>query len=64
MAGRRYNLVSRQIHTLFQMGIVGALTDCELLARFTTQQGEAAELAFAALVERHGAMVFRVCRAP
>ena len=30
---------------------------------FTTRRDEAAELAFAVLVERHGPMVLRVCRA-
>ena len=38
------------------------LTDGQLLERFATDGGEAAELAFAALVERHGPMVLRVCR--
>jgi RNA polymerase sigma factor (sigma-70 family) len=33
-----------------------------LLERFKARSGDAAELAFAALVERHGPMVFRVCR--
>jgi RNA polymerase sigma factor (sigma-70 family) len=39
------------------------LTDGQLLERFATGRGEVAELAFAALVERHGAMVLRVCGA-
>jgi RNA polymerase sigma factor (sigma-70 family) len=38
------------------------LTDGQLLERFATARGETAELAFAALVERHGPMVLRVCR--
>ena len=33
-----------------------------MLEWYTSRSGEAAELAFAALVERHGPMVFRVCR--
>src|SRR5262249_21871739 len=37
--------------------------DGQLLERFATRGGEAAELAFAALVERHGPMVLRACRA-
>jgi RNA polymerase sigma factor (sigma-70 family) len=53
---------SRHFRTLFTVGAVGGLTDGQLLERFTAQDGEAAELAFAALVERHGAMVLRVCR--
>ena len=38
------------------------LVDGQLVERFLTRGGEAAELAFAALVERHGPMVLRVCR--
>ena len=54
--------VLRQIQTLFDVGVIGDLTDAQLLERFTTLDREAAELAFAALVERHGPMVLRVCR--
>jgi RNA polymerase sigma factor (sigma-70 family) len=54
--------VLRRIQTLYQLGPVGGLTDGELLARFATERGAAAELAFATLVERHGPMVLRVCR--
>jgi hypothetical protein len=52
----------RQIGTLFNMGAIGELSDGQLLERFTNGGGEAAEWAFAALVERHGPMVLRVCR--
>ncbi|WP_237722735.1 sigma-70 family RNA polymerase sigma factor [Singulisphaera acidiphila] len=38
------------------------MTDGQLLERFAAAQGEAAELAFEVLVERHGPMVLRVCR--
>ncbi len=62
MNGNRANLV-RQIDTLFGTGTIGALTDIQLLERFTSHADETAELAFAALVERHGPMVLRVCRA-
>jgi hypothetical protein len=44
------------------VGAVGGLTDRELLEMFTVRPGEAAESAFAAIVERHGPMVHRVCR--
>src|SRR5216110_2119733 len=44
------------------MSTVRELTDGQLLERFSTDRGEAGELAFAALVERHGPMVLRVCR--
>jgi HlyD family secretion protein len=55
--------VVRQLRTLFNVGTIRELTDGQLLERFATGDGEPAELAFAALVERHGAMVLRVCRA-
>jgi RNA polymerase sigma factor (sigma-70 family) len=55
--------VLRELDTLFNLGALRELTDGQLLERFSTGHGETAELAFAALVERHGAMVMRVCRA-
>ena len=62
MAIRPNGTVFQQIRTLFDVGVVGDLTDAQLLERFTTLDREAAELAFAALIERHGSMVLRVCR--
>ncbi len=38
------------------------LTDGQLLERFAARRGDPSELAFAALVERHGSMVLRVAR--
>ena len=52
----------RHLNTLFRVGRTGGLTDAQLLEWFTSQQDETAELAFRALVERHGPMVLRVCR--
>jgi RNA polymerase sigma factor (sigma-70 family) len=46
---------------LYQVGAVGGLDDCELLGQFTTRDGAAAQLAFGAIVHRHGAMVLAVC---
>jgi RNA polymerase sigma factor (sigma-70 family) len=60
---RKDGAVRRQLSTLFNIGAVRELTDGQLLERFSTGPGEVAELAFEALVERHGAMVLRVCRA-
>jgi HlyD family secretion protein len=54
--------VAKQLRTLFNLGTIRELSDGQLLERFATAGGEAAELAFAALVERHGPMVMRVCR--
>jgi RNA polymerase sigma factor (sigma-70 family) len=52
----------RQVKSLYHLGVVGALSDGDLLGRFLERPGEAAELAFSALVERHGSMVLHVCR--
>ncbi|MGO9469461.1 MAG: sigma-70 family RNA polymerase sigma factor [Isosphaeraceae bacterium] len=48
--------------TLYRVGVVGDLTDGQLLERFVASGGESAQAGFAALVERHGPMVLRVCR--
>ena len=61
--GRRGGDVLGQLQTLYNLGVVGDLTDGQLLERFATDADEAAELAFSALVERHEAMVWRVCLA-
>ena len=62
MAIGKRGAVLAQIHTLFNVGTFHDLTDGQLLERFATGRAEAAELAFAVLVERHGPMVLRVCR--
>ncbi len=54
-------VITRQIRTLFDVGAVGAVPDRGLLDQFA-RGGEAAEAAFATLVERHGPMVLRICR--
>ena len=54
--------LNEQIRTLFQAGSLGALTDGQLLDRYASRDGECSEMAFAALVERHGPMVLGVCR--
>jgi hypothetical protein len=50
-----------QIRRLFDVGATGAMTDAALLDHFA-RGGEAAEPAFATLVERHEPMVLGVCR--
>jgi RNA polymerase sigma factor (sigma-70 family) len=63
MASRSLGDVSlKHLQTLYRVGAVGGLTDGQLLERFVAGHGEAAEAGFAALVERHGPMVLRVCR--
>ena len=60
-SGPRSTLL-RQFRTLFESGTVAGLTDGQLLERFLTCRDEAGEVAFAALVARHGPMVLGVCR--
>jgi len=52
----------RNVQILFEVGTTGGLTDRQLLEQFRDHGGEAGELAFVALVERHGPLVLRVCR--
>ena len=52
----------RQLERLFRVGTVGGLTDAQLLEQFVAGDDEAAEVAFEAIVGRHGPMVLRVCR--
>jgi polysaccharide biosynthesis/export protein len=49
------------LKALFDVGTMSVLTDGQLLDRFVAGPGEVAELAFAALLERHGPMVMRTC---
>ena len=68
VAHRHNGSALRQIRTLFSSGTAGGLTDAQLLERFTARRAEtagagaAAEAAFASLVDRHGAMVWGICR--
>jgi RNA polymerase sigma factor (sigma-70 family) len=58
----------RRLRALFAAGTATGLTDGELLERYAARRSEsaeaaaAAEMAFAALVDRHGPMVWGVCR--
>ena len=61
MVGRGAGLLG-QIHRLWDLGTFAGLTDAQLLARFADRHEDGAVRAFEALVERHGSMVFRVCR--
>ena len=62
MANRRSDSTARYLGTLWSVGALGGLSDGELLGRFADGDREGGEAAFAALVERHGPMVLRVCR--
>ena len=58
--------VLRYLGALYAGGALIGYSDAQLLERFIATKGSAdrtdAELAFAALVERHGRMVWHVCR--
>jgi RNA polymerase sigma factor (sigma-70 family) len=59
MAGGRPWAASRQLYSLFAEGTLGGLSDGQLVGRYLARGDE---LAFEALVERHGPMVVAVCR--
>ena len=61
MGSRRSGELYEHLETLFQVGLVGGLSDAQLLERFVSSRDEAGEAAFRALVARHGPMVLRVC---
>jgi RNA polymerase sigma factor (sigma-70 family) len=52
----------RELGTLFHVGRIGDRSDGELLERFLSRTGPAADAAFTTLVERHGPLVLRICR--
>ncbi|MDR3639370.1 MAG: sigma-70 family RNA polymerase sigma factor [Isosphaeraceae bacterium] len=55
--------VIKQVEAVYSTGVVADLTDGQLLERFVDMQtGPATEAAFTVLVDRHGAMVLRICR--
>jgi hypothetical protein len=62
MGKGQHDAGARNVRMLFNVGTVGGLTDGQLLEQFTAEDGEVAELASSALIERHGPMVLGVCR--
>ena len=62
MANRPNHAVLENLRTLFDTGTAAALTNRELVERFMADQPGRSELAFTALVHRHGPMVLHVCR--
>jgi RNA polymerase sigma factor (sigma-70 family) len=60
--------VLRQLRVIFTEGTATGLSDSQLLERFANKRAESvdaartAEMAFEAIVNRHGAMVWGVCR--
>ncbi len=62
MGDRRAESALRDIDALFRLGVVSGMSDGQLLDRFAAHSGSDSELAFEALVRRHGPMVMAVCR--
>jgi DNA-directed RNA polymerase specialized sigma24 family protein len=63
MANQHRGAALRHRNTVLSAGAVGGLADGSLLERFLAGRGDAdSSAAFAALVERHGPVVPRVCR--
>jgi Sigma-70 region 2 len=62
MRGGLQGLDLRSLETLFGAGSATGMTDRELLDQFLARRDEGAEAAFAALVARHGPLVWSVCR--
>ena len=58
---RASHVLDAPLRALWGLGVVGGLSDRQLLDGFLTGEGESAELAFKVLMDRHGPMVFRVC---
>ena len=61
MSGRGSGILTRDFQMLFGVGTIAGLTDAQLLRQCTENRDEGAQAAFAALVARHGPMVWRVC---
>ncbi len=62
MDNRPAETVSRDLDALFRLGVVAALSDEQLLERFAAHTESDSEIAFEAIVSRHGPMVMGVCR--
>jgi len=58
----RQSMVLQQLGALFTSGSMSGIPDHQLLERFILRRDDVAEAAFAALVDRHGPMVLKVCR--
>jgi hypothetical protein len=61
MARVQNGAVLKSLRVLINAGPLAGLSDGQLLARFTEADGEMAEVAFAAIVDRHGPMIRRIC---
>jgi hypothetical protein len=67
MGRRQLPSALRRLRAVFAAGTATGLTDSELLERYNTTRAQsaeaatAAEMAFGALVDRHGPMVWGIC---
>jgi RNA polymerase sigma factor (sigma-70 family) len=62
VATDRACVIGRDIRHLFDGGVLGGLSDGQLLERFQTGRGRTSEEAFATLIVRHGPLVLRTCQ--
>ena len=62
MRGRRRGIALPEMERLLEEGVVAGLPDRDLLERWVSHRDRSGELAFTALVARHGPMVLGVCR--
>ena len=61
-SGSAGGTLPKEFHNLFRFGVVGHLSDGQLLQRFIAGRDGGDQAAFTELVERHGPMVMHVCR--
>jgi len=61
MGDRRAETAFRDIDALFRLGVVAGMSDGQLLERFAAQSDSDGQIAFEAIVRRHGPMVLEVC---
>jgi RNA polymerase sigma factor (sigma-70 family) len=63
VANGHYLAALRGVESLFGPDAVAGLSDSTLVERIADGTGKAVSLAFAAIIDRHGPMVLRVCKA-
>ena len=62
MDNRRAEIASHDISVLFRLGSLGSMSDEQLLEWFAAASESDRQIAFEAIVRRHGPMVLGVCR--
>jgi RNA polymerase sigma factor (sigma-70 family) len=53
----------RQLRHLYSLGVLGEMTDAQLLANFVARHDSSADDSFEVLMDRHGPMVLQTCHA-